>query len=167
MASAAKAGQRPPVHAGTHNDRSGKRQIAWTLFASAAAGLSTYYYSLTTGPASITSLPASYALCADSNRVYTVDHAKPHVECILVDKTIVSATGSLGQSVRAWVQSYVSDRTDIRTRTAEIQSYWDEYQNELIRKFYGNEPSAKKPLPVYNVPVGSIVVPGLTGRTSL
>ena len=89
---------------------------------------------------------------------------QPH---LLVDKTIVSATGSLGQSVGAWVQPYVSDRTHIQTRTAEIQSYWDEYQNELIRKFYGNEPSAKKPLPVYNVPVGSIVVPGLTGRTSL
>ncbi|KAI0742748.1 amidohydrolase family-domain-containing protein [Daedaleopsis nitida] len=123
----------------SQNESSGKRQIVWTLFASAAAGLSTYYYSLTKGSTSVSSLPASYALCAESNKIYTVDSNAPTVDCILVDKVAISATGTL----------------------AELQSYWDEYQNELIRKFYGNEPSAKKPLPVFNVPAGSIVVPGL------
>ena len=45
----------------------------------------------------------------------------------------------------------------------EVQSSWDEYQNELVRKFYGGEPKAKKPLPVYNAPPNSIIVPGLAG----
>ena len=49
----------------------------------------------------------------------------------------------------------------------EIDEYWDTYQNELIKKFYGNEVKAKKPLPVYTPPEGSIVIPGLSGEHSL
>ena len=45
----------------------------------------------------------------------------------------------------------------------EVQQSWDEYQNELIHKFYGGEPKAKKPLPIFNAPPDSIIVPGLTG----
>lgn len=48
-----------------------------------------------------------------------------------------------------------------------MQSSWDEYQNELVRKFYGGEPKAKKPLPVYNAPANSIIVPGLAGDVLL
>jgi predicted amidohydrolase YtcJ len=43
----------------------------------------------------------------------------------------------------------------------EILKSWDEYQAEIVKKFYGGEPKAKKPLTVYNTPQGSIVVPGL------
>ncbi|RDX44094.1 hypothetical protein OH76DRAFT_1409460 [Lentinus brumalis] len=117
-----------------------KQQVVWTLFASAVAGLSTYYYTFTNTATSLTSLPSAYALCTNGSRIYTVEESAPRVDCIVVDKQTISATGTL----------------------AEVQSYWDEYQNDLIMKFYGNEPSAKKPLPVFNVPPGSIVVPGLT-----
>ncbi|KAI0324882.1 hypothetical protein GY45DRAFT_1357026 [Cubamyces sp. BRFM 1775] len=115
------------------------RQVAWALIASAVAGLSTYYSSLTRPSALLDLLPASYALCAEGHRIYTVDDSNSAVDCILVDKHSVTATGTLN----------------------EVQIAWDEYQNELIRTFYGNEPTAKKPLPIYNVPTGSIVVPGL------
>ncbi|KAI0351595.1 hypothetical protein OH77DRAFT_1523939 [Trametes cingulata] len=118
---------------------SGGRQVLWTLLASAVAGLSTYYSAFSRRPASVNTLPASYGLCSEGNHIYTVDDARPSVECILVDKHVITATGSL----------------------AEIQAHWDSYQNELIRKFYGNEPAAKKPLPIHRIPVGSIVVPGL------
>ena len=49
----------------------------------------------------------------------------------------------------------------------EIDEYWDAYQNELIKKFYGNEVKAKKPLPVYTHPEGSIIIPGLSGEHNL
>lgn len=80
----------------TEGTGSVKQQVIWTLFASAAAGLSTYYYSLTKGTTSVTSLPGSYALCAENDNIYTVDAARPNVDCILVDKATISATGSLG-----------------------------------------------------------------------
>ena len=76
---------------------SSKQQVVWALFASAAAGLSTYYYSLTQGTAALTALPASYALCAESGRVYTVDDSRPNVDCVLVDKASIYATGTLGK----------------------------------------------------------------------
>ncbi|KAH9856434.1 amidohydrolase family-domain-containing protein [Lenzites betulinus] len=121
-------------------NRSGGRQVVWTLLASAVAGISTYYSAFSSKhPTAISALPTSYAICAEGNRIYTVNEAKPVVDCISVDKNVITATGTL----------------------VEIRAHWDEYQNELIRKFYGNEPKAKKPLPVYNAPAGSIVVPGL------
>lgn len=88
---AARAGSVPA----TEGSDSVKQQVIWTLFASAAAGLSTYYYSLTKGTSLVTSLPGSYALCANSSNIYTVDPARPNVECILVDKKDILATGSL------------------------------------------------------------------------
>ncbi|KAI0370838.1 hypothetical protein BV20DRAFT_994092 [Pilatotrama ljubarskyi] len=118
---------------------SGGRQIVWTVLASAVAGLSTYYSAFSGRPVSLATLPTSYGLCTEGTNIYTVDDAKPSVECILVDKHDITATGTL----------------------AEIQAQWDEYQNELIQKFYGNEPTAKKPLPIHRAPAGSIVVPGL------
>ena len=44
---------------------------------------------------------------------------------------------------------------------------WDAYQTETIKKFYGNEPKAKKPLVVYTTQPGNIIVPGLTGSDTL
>ncbi|KAI0776794.1 amidohydrolase family-domain-containing protein [Trametes elegans] len=118
----------------------GGRQVVWTLLASAVAGLSAYYTAFSRRPThGVTSLPTSYALCAEDSKIFTVDAARPTVDCMVVNKHSIVATGSL----------------------SEIQAYWDGYQNELIRKFYGNGPSAKKPLTVYNAPSGSIVVPGL------
>ncbi|KAI8972610.1 amidohydrolase family-domain-containing protein [Trametes punicea] len=130
------------VAAGTHpnNPTSGRRQVVWTFFASAVVALSACYASFSRRPGPITCLPASYALCAQEQRIYTVDLPRPLVDCILVNKHTIAATGTLPQ----------------------IQTFWNDYQNELIRTFYGNEPSAKKPLPVINVPPGSVVVPGLT-----
>lgn len=49
------------------------------------------------------------------------------------------------------------------TWVEEIRVAWDEYQNEVIKKFYGNEPKAKKPLVVQHTQPGTIVVPGLSG----
>ena len=76
---------------------SGKQQVVWALFASAAAGLSTYVYSQNKGPTSITSFPASYALCAEPGKVYTVDSTRPNADCILVNKANVHAVGTLGE----------------------------------------------------------------------
>ena len=47
--------------------------------------------------------------------------------------------------------------------TEEVQAQWDIYQTELVNRFYGGEPKAKKPLKVVRPPSGSIVVPGLAG----
>ncbi|KAI0920404.1 hypothetical protein AcW1_002156 [Taiwanofungus camphoratus] len=86
-----------------------------------------------------TQLPESYALCTDPGKVYTVDEVKPNVDCMLVRRDRIMATGSL----------------------EDVEAEWDVYQNELIAKFYGNELKAKKPLKVLNTPTGSIVIPGL------
>lgn len=45
----------------------------------------------------------------------------------------------------------------------DIHQQWDVLQNELIRKFYGNEPKAKKPLQVFHSKPGAIIIPGLAG----
>ncbi|KAI0668833.1 amidohydrolase family-domain-containing protein [Trametes maxima] len=131
--------QGAPGRAQREERTSAGRQVVWTLLASAVAGLSTYYSAFSKRPTSVASFPTSYAFCADGNRIYTVDEARPTVDCITVDKHTIISTGTL----------------------AEIQAHWDDYQNELIRKFYGNEPKAKKPLPVLRAPSDSIVVPGL------
>ena len=49
----------------------------------------------------------------------------------------------------------------------EISLRWDEYQNELVKIYYGGEAKAKKELVVFKTNPGSIIVPGLSGRTSL
>lgn len=43
----------------------------------------------------------------------------------------------------------------------DIARAWDAYQVELVNRFYGGEPKAKKSLTVLATPPGSIVVPGL------
>ncbi|KAI9061249.1 hypothetical protein FKP32DRAFT_1613179 [Trametes sanguinea] len=129
----------PQTRSTANASQSGGRQVVWTLVASAVAGLTAYYSSFSRQATTVSTLPGSYALCADGQRIYTVGSARPTVDCLLVEKHSIAATGTL----------------------AEVQAFWDDYQNELIRKFYGNEPSAKKPLPVYNAPANAIIVPGL------
>ncbi|EMD35089.1 hypothetical protein CERSUDRAFT_97001 [Gelatoporia subvermispora B] len=87
----------------------------------------------------LASVPASYALCADSQKIYTVNPALPVVDCFLVHRDTITATGTL----------------------EEVKAHWDVYQTELVDQFYGGEPKAKKPLTVLRAPPGSIVVPGL------
>ncbi|PIL25921.1 hypothetical protein GSI_11674 [Ganoderma sinense ZZ0214-1] len=134
-----KGGHPPPPRPSFRGDNSGNKQIVYTLFASAAAGIATWYYSFIHTPTSFTVLPASYALCADAGKIYTADPSNPTVDCIIVDKQTILTTGTLPQ----------------------VQTWWDDYQNDLVNKWYGGEPSAKKPLPVINVRPHSIVVPGL------
>jgi len=61
------------------------------------------------------------------------------MDCVLVVRDRVLGTGTLD----------------------EIGIVWDAYQNETIKKFYGNEPKAKKPMSIFTAPSGSIIVPGL------
>ncbi|PCH43061.1 hypothetical protein WOLCODRAFT_132641 [Wolfiporia cocos MD-104 SS10] len=108
----------------------------------AVAGLSTYIsrngFKLPSSRVQlVTSLPEAYAICADG--IYTVDESTPNVDCLLIKRDRIIATGSLNQ----------------------INEHWDAYQTELINKFYGGEPKAKKPLRIVRPPTGSIVVPGL------
>ncbi len=84
-----------------------KQQVVWTLFASAVAGLSTYYYTFTNTATSLTSLPSAYALCTNGSRIYTVEESAPRVDCIVVDKQTISATGTLG----------IPDFSDFMTRS--------------------------------------------------
>ncbi|CDO70443.1 hypothetical protein BN946_scf184999.g84 [Trametes cinnabarina] len=155
--STAKSSPQPRPSDRTNN--SGNRQVVWTLVASAVAGLTAYYSSLSRPTPSVTALPSSYVICAEGQRIYTVDSASPTVDCILVEKHNIAASGTLGISN---LMRETFQETLIPTPTAEVKAYWDDYQDELIRKFYGNEPSAKKPLPVYNAPTDSIIIPGLT-----
>ena len=51
--------------------------------------------------------------------------------------------------------------------SGDIQLQWDEYQNEQIRIFYGNEPKAKKKLRVLKTKPGSVLLPGLSGKPEI
>ncbi|KAI0688514.1 amidohydrolase family-domain-containing protein [Cytidiella melzeri] len=89
---------------------------------------------------STTVVPESYAVCGHSSgKIYTVDNAQPNVDCLLIHKNEIRETGTAD----------------------DIREYWDGYQNEVIKKFYGNEPKAKKPLVTFHLKPGSIIVPGL------
>ncbi|KAI0341229.1 hypothetical protein BDW22DRAFT_1359484 [Trametopsis cervina] len=122
--------------------------FAWMAFGVAVvlAGSSYYLYGSLEGNSSrhgssTPIVPQSYAVCGQSpNSIYTVDDTKPNVDCILVHQDEVRVTGN----------------------TSEIHRYWGEYQSEVIKRFYGNEPKARKPLSMYHLKPGSIIVPGLT-----
>ncbi|KAI0790942.1 amidohydrolase family-domain-containing protein [Abortiporus biennis] len=90
-----------------------------------------------------THLPESYALCtSEKGKIYTVaqnDTEWNVVDCFLVKQDRIGAVGNLDAIERAW----------------------DMYQNEQIKKFYGNEPKAKKPLKVFETKPGTVVLPGL------
>ena len=90
-----KGGRPPPSGARRQDANSGNKQLVYTLFASAAAGIATWYYSFIHTPTSFTVLPASYALCADAQKIYTADPLKPTADCIVVDKHTILTTGSL------------------------------------------------------------------------
>ncbi|KAI0718483.1 amidohydrolase family-domain-containing protein [Fomitopsis betulina] len=140
MASPPKRPRSPPAK--DKKPESIVRRIAFTLLTAALAGVATYVsrrlgHSATTRH--IASLPESYAVCTEPGLVHTVDKHHPTVDCLLVSKGRIAATGSL----------------------QEVQAHWDLYQTELVNKFYGGEPKAKKPLKIVRPPSGSIVVPGL------
>ncbi|KAI0087591.1 amidohydrolase family-domain-containing protein [Irpex rosettiformis] len=129
------------------HETSGKAYI-W-LAAAVAIGLASasYYLSsyLTSGgipqtPVSVTAVPESYAVCGDTQGIiYTVDDAHPNVDCLLIHKDEIRVAGTAD----------------------DINTYWEQYQNEVIKKFYGNEPKAKKSLSTVHLKPGSIIVPGL------
>lgn len=54
------------------------------------------YRRLGASPQPLASVPASYALCADSQKIYTVNPALPVVDCFLVHRDTITATGTLG-----------------------------------------------------------------------
>ncbi|KAJ3482203.1 hypothetical protein NLI96_g7137 [Meripilus lineatus] len=87
----------------------------------------------------VTSLPESYAICTDEGRVYTVDTRQPTAQCLLVRKDRLHKVGSRDDVLMAW----------------------NDYQLDMVKKFYGGELSAKKPLPFYYTRPGAIIVPGL------
>ncbi|OCH91347.1 hypothetical protein OBBRIDRAFT_792396 [Obba rivulosa] len=124
---------------GTPKPESQSRLPRLALTAAALAAAAFAYRRLGASSAALSSVPASYALCADQQKVYTVDSALPAVDCILVHRDRISATGTL----------------------EHVHAHWDVYQTELVNQFYGGEPKAKKPLTVVRAPPGSIVVPGL------
>ena len=45
----------------------------------------------------------------------------------------------------------------------DVLTAWNDYQLEMINKFYGGELTAKKPLPLFYTRPGAIIVPGLAG----
>ena len=80
-----------------------RNYLLWISTAILLAGVS---YILTTwSPSSDTranssalpiTLPESYGLCTEPGRIYTVDEDKPTVDCIIVRKDEVLATGTKG-----------------------------------------------------------------------
>ena len=47
--------------------------------------------------ANVADLPESYGLCAEPGKIYTVDVKHPNVDCILVRKDTILATGTRGK----------------------------------------------------------------------
>ncbi|KAI0799818.1 amidohydrolase family-domain-containing protein [Irpex lacteus] len=130
-----------------HEDATSGYLYVWVVLAVGLAGASYYFSGYLTSAstdniaASVATVPESYAICGGNpGSIYTVDDTHPNVDCILVHKDEIRVTGTAD----------------------DIAAYWDEYQNEVIKKFYGNEPKAKKPLSTFHLKPGSIVVPGLT-----
>ncbi len=67
-----------------------------------------------------------------------------------------------------WVQEVraINDRrgTNWGIRVIDhVLTAWNDHQLEMVKKFYGGELSAKKPLPIFDTKPGAIVVPGLAG----
>lgn len=170
MASPPKRPRSPPAK--DKKPESIVRRIAFTLLTAALAGVATYVsrrlgHSATTRH--IASLPESYAVCTEPGLVHTVDKHHPTVDCLLVSKGRIAATGSLRALSCDFpllrCRPVSPDARGVLTRvcTEEVQAHWDLYQTELVNKFYGGEPKAKKPLKIVRPPSGSIVVPGLAG----
>lgn len=104
-------------------------------------------------------LPESYAVCAKPGYVYTVDKSRPLAECILIRRDKFLSIGSIGSYLSTCFYKWNAKRNI----TDDVKTRWDIYQTELIQKFYGNEPSAKKPLNLLHLPANSIVIPGIHG----
>ncbi|EKM52572.1 uncharacterized protein PHACADRAFT_261074 [Phanerochaete carnosa HHB-10118-sp] len=121
--------------------KASRNYLPWVLAAVALAGMSYLFTGKTTTKENpgLTHLPESYGLCSGPDAIYTVDDGRPTVDCILVLKDEILAAGT----------------------RSDIISAWDEYQTELVNKFYGGEPKAKKSLSLLETKQGSIIVPGL------
>lgn len=146
--------------------RSNATYLPWLAAALALGGASylmaTYRSASTSGASSaVTVTPESYAVCTEPGKVYTVDEARPNVDCILIQKDEIRVAGSIGTFV--YMRTREVQAYNPHNASEELHAYWDGYQNELIKKFYGNEPKAKKALTVYHTKPGSIIVPGLAG----
>ena len=78
------------------------RHLVFVFLAAVLAGVATYLSRrLGHGGASrrhhtVTFAPESYAVCTEPGLVYTVDEHRPNVDCLLVNKDRIAATGSLG-----------------------------------------------------------------------
>lgn len=103
------------------------------------------------------SLPDSYAICTDGGTIYTVDEKQPSAECLLVRRDRLHAVGSRGVCSKQYRQHVLSQAID------HVLTAWNDYQLEMAQKFYGGELSTKKPIPLFYVRPGAVVVPGLAG----
>lgn len=141
------------------------RLVPWILTALLLAGVSYYLTTRDTSNNSVSMshvalarLPESYGLCAEPAKIYTVDENKPTVDCIIVRKDEILATGSRSKLLSSLSQMYAL----LTSELDDVLESWDKYQDDIVKKFYGGEPKAKKPLTIYDAPQGSIVVPGLS-----
>ena len=91
--------------------------------------------------------------------MYTVEVDNPKTDCVLVSRDRVLGTGTRGTYVSHVCEEFYSSTVF----SDAIGILWDAYQTETIRKFYGNEPKAKKALVTYQTNPGHIIVPGLAG----
>lgn len=156
------APQGQPEESGSFNDDDKGSYLMWlgaaVVLACASYLLTAYYHASDTHSASISMVPESYAVCTDAGKIYTIDNVNPTVDCILIHRDEFRASGTIGV--------YIALRLILlfNSMKEDLNKYWDQYQDELIKTFYGNEPKAKKPLVVYRQKPGNIIVPGLAGR---
>ncbi|KII92233.1 hypothetical protein PLICRDRAFT_37025 [Plicaturopsis crispa FD-325 SS-3] len=108
----------------------------YVLLGSVALALIFLYQRATSVP-----LPETYALCSSSgSQIYTVDDANARVECILVHKDTIIATGSLPEVTQHWESSF--PLTSVHANSTQQYS--------------------AQSLDVRYVAKGSIVVPGMS-----
>lgn len=105
--------------------------------------------------------PESYALCTYGAAIYTVHAAKPRVDCILVERDKIAATGSIRASSTCVILVIFCKP---RVSTDEVKAHWDEVQDRR----HGIQDGIAKhrdDLKVLHVAKGMIVVPGLAGMS--
>lgn len=85
------------------------------------------------------------------------------MRCLVISFGCVAHRARAPPCVPGWTRVAAQALALISACAEEVQAQWDVYQTELVNKFYGGEPKAKKPLKVVRPPPASIVVPGLAG----
>lgn len=97
-----------------------------------------------------TSLSESYAICSRAGeKIYTVDEAGSHVQCLAIHKSEIVDTGFLGENVPLLSKLSKSHRQP----SAEIQERWNSTGGNI-----------RSPLAIRYIDEGSIIVPGMSGR---